>query len=199
MAEDYGQDTSVAQLIESIAVDAGEVEPPAALRDLILVRARTERQLRRGSSPSPWWILAAVAGLATLGSSAWALSLERSLEKTRTAYETSSDAVVLLSSPDTRSVPLRGAAGLLAVEPRGNAVLVVNSLPRAPEGKTYEAWLIRSGPATAAGFFRGGEPLAVVPLTRAVPPGALVAVSLEPAGGADQPHGPLVFAATQSF
>ncbi len=56
--------------------------------------------------------------------------------------------------------------------------------------------MIEDGTPQAAGVFDGGG-YSVVPLTRPVPAGAVVAVTVEPAGGVDAPTGePLVTAPT---
>src|SRR5207237_426039 len=59
--------------------------------------------------------------------------------------------------------------------------------PQAPAGKTYEAWVIRSGRAARAGLFPGTAATSVVEIARPVPPGSVVAVTLERAGGVTQP------------
>ncbi len=81
-----------------------------------------------------------------------------------------------------------GAEATLLVGRSGEAVLVADGLPPAPAGKTYEAWVLAGGRASAAGLFRGS----VVVLTRPVLPGAAVVVSLEPARGSRRPAGPVL-------
>jgi len=83
-----------------------------------------------------------------------------------------------------RCSTLAAGHGLVAVGPSGQGVLIVDKLPDAPAGKTYEAWVIRDGAAKPAGLFRGAG---VVQLQRAVPRGAVVAATVERAGGAQQP------------
>lgn len=100
-------------------------------------------------------------------------------------------AILLLTDGRTReldgmrSYPLRGAKGSLLVSPGGDAVLVVRRLPPAPPGSAYDIWVVRAGRATHAGILRGG----VAPLTRPVPRGSEVAVTLEPAAGSRTPGG----------
>ncbi len=68
----------------------------------------------------------------------------------------------------------------------GRAVLVLDRVDRAASGKTYEAWVIDGGTPKRAGLFQGGG-RAVVALEIPVAPGAVVAATLEPAGGVDVP------------
>ena len=69
----------------------------------------------------------------------------------------------------------------------GNATLMVSGLDAAPKGKTYEAWVIPKGKAPRpAGLFRGGKPT-TVHLHGVPQKGAVVAVTVEPAGGSPAP------------
>jgi hypothetical protein len=65
-------------------------------------------------------------------------------------------------------------------------VLVINDLQKAPSGKTYEAWVIRGTKPSPAGLFKGGAST-IVPLSRLVRPGSVVAVTVERNGGVDMP------------
>jgi Anti-sigma-K factor rskA, C-terminal/Putative zinc-finger len=85
----------------------------------------------------------------------------------------------------------QGARATLLVDGSGEAVLAVRRLPPPPAGKAYEIWVIADGKAASAGWVRGN----LAALTRPVPPGASVAVSVEPAVGSPQPTGPLVLRA----
>jgi anti-sigma factor RsiW len=76
-----------------------------------------------------------------------------------------------------------GASATLLVSRSGEAVLATRRLPPLAAGTVYELWVIDGGHPRPAGLVRG--PLA--PLTRPVPPGATVAVSVEPAGGSSRP------------
>ena len=69
----------------------------------------------------------------------------------------------------------------------GVAVMHVSGLPAAPDGKTYEAWVIPPGrqPRPAALFPGGVSMTSRLPGT--VPQGATVAVTVERAGGAKKP------------
>lgn len=146
--------------------------PPPSLRDRILEQARRERSnvvpLR------PRWVfpatatVAAVAACAAIGFGIWAATLNSRLGERPEA------------------VDLSGATGSLIVSSEHEGTLVVKGLPPAPAGKTYEAWVIQAEKPLPAGTFSGGDRVAFV-LTRKVPDGAIVAVTLEPAGGVEQP------------
>jgi anti-sigma-K factor RskA len=73
------------------------------------------------------------------------------------------------------------------------ATLHVSGLSAAPQGKTYEAWVIPAGHAPRpAGLFPGGKSTSVR-LRGTVPRNAVVAVTRERAGGASTPTLPVVF------
>jgi anti-sigma factor RsiW len=168
--------------------------PPAALRDRILDAAAAERAnvvplpVRR-----PWVVratsaLAAVAACTAVGLGIWATALSHSVSRERTARAADARAVEILSDPASRRIPLDGSGGVLAVDPTGQGVLVVDRLPQAPSGKTYEAWVIPpGGDPKPAGLFRGGDRTTVVHLQRSVPRGSLIAATVERAGGVDAP------------
>jgi anti-sigma-K factor RskA len=146
--------------------------PPAGLRRRILDQARRERPnvvpLR------PRWAFpaaasaAAVAACAAIGLGIWAATLNSRL------------------SDRPEAIDISGANGSLIVSPSREGTLVVSDLAAAPAGKTYEVWVIEGGKPLPAGTFAGGGRVAVV-LTRKVPDGAVVAVTLERAGGVDRP------------
>jgi anti-sigma-K factor RskA len=159
-----------------------EAAPPSGLRERILERVRSDRPptvvpLR------PRWALraagavAAVAAAAAIAVGIWAASLSSELESRAETYS------------------LSGARGSLVVTPSGDAALIVIGLAPAPAGRTYEIWVIENGTPLPAGLFEGGASRTAVALTRRVPEGAAVAVTLERAGGVRAPTGRQVLSA----
>ena len=90
-----------------------------------------------------------------------------------------------------RRYAAKGANATLLVSRSGEAVLAARRLPPLTSGTVYELWVIAGGRARPAGLFRGS----LATLTRPVPQGATVAVSVEPAGGSSRPTGPLLLRA----
>jgi hypothetical protein len=177
------------------------VAEPAAVAEPEAERARKRVsrpvQLPPARRPSPATIglLAGVAGLLALalGTFAFLSALDDDGSSTAAAARDSGRALALLSKPSTERVPVVGSQGalVLAVGSGGRAVLVLRGLEPAPSGSTYEAWVVdpAGGPPDPAGLFSGGE--RVVELTRPVPVGATVAVTVEDAVGSDTPTQPL--------
>jgi len=154
--------------------------PPPQLKQRILEQARSERQnvlpLRRPQAwRTPLGIAAAAAAAVALGLGVWSA--------TRPA---GGNAFTRMLSQPGAKVSALGRSGAVAVAPDGRAALAL-SVPRAPSGKAYEAWVIQAGRARRAGLFDGGSETSVIGLDGRVPAGAVVAVTVERAGGVDQP------------
>jgi len=166
---------AVASFQETASALAHQVEtppPPPSLRARILEQARLERS---SVAPlRPRWVfpatatVAAVAACAAIGFGIWAATLNNRLGERPEA------------------VRLIGAQGSLIVNQSGEGTLVVRNVAPAPVGKTYEIWVIQAGSPVPAGTFAGGDRVAVT-LARKIPDGAIVAVTLERAGGVAKP------------
>lgn len=175
-------------------------QPNASLRDRILAAAKSEPRASVIRLPRRNWGLTAVAGVAAVAAVAalalglWANSLSNSLDRERNANDAYELAAQLLSAKAS-ATPLVGADGSLLVANDGRAAIVVCGLDRAPSEMTYEAWVITGTTPEPAGLFRGGEGCQPVALTRNVPSGATVGVTIERAGGATSPTLPIVFRA----
>jgi anti-sigma-K factor RskA len=180
-----------------LAYAAGVPAPPDTLRERILKQARQERPtqsvvvLRPKRALRLTAIAAAAAVAAAIGLGVWAASLSSSLDAERSALAEQARAAAILADSDSTRVPM-GERGELVRSKDGDAVMIVRNLPAAPEGKTYEAWVIDSGGPVKAGLFEGGGQ-EVVLLDEPVAEGSMVAVTLEPDGGSEQPTGDILF------
>jgi anti-sigma factor RsiW len=183
----------------ALAYAAPPAAPPPALRERILEQARRERPnvvpLR------PRWALraasaaAAAAALAAVGVGVWAAELSSSLGEERAARDRLEHATEILARPDAERIRIEGADGALVLAPNGEAALIVTGLEPPPAGQTYEAWVIAGEKPRPAGLFGVREETTVVALERSVPAGAIVAVTLEPEGGVEEPTGAPLFTA----
>jgi anti-sigma-K factor RskA len=66
-------------------------------------------------------------------------------------------------------------------------VLVLDDVGPAPAGKTYEVWIVAGDQAQRAGLFPGSDGTDVVAVDGRVGDGDVVAVTVEQAGGVEQP------------
>lgn len=184
----------LAKLRDPVAALAYGVEspaPPPALRERILEAARAERSnvvpIRR-RLPAALGAVAAVAATVAIALGLWAASVSDDLDRERSV-------VAILADPQATSIPLEGATGRVVVTDAGDAALVVSGLATAPKGKTYEIWVIEDGRTLPAGVFDATRERDVVRLTRPLPPGGGVAVTVEDDGGADAPTSDPIFTA----
>jgi anti-sigma-K factor RskA len=168
--------------------------PRPGLRARILAEAGSER--RSASSPSrrrwafPVAVAAAVAGgCAALALGFWAADLSQQVDDLQVQQQRADEAALVLANPNAERIPLEGADGVLVVDSETQqGHLLVFGLEEAPEDMTYEAWVIEGEQPVQAGLFSGGDDRAtVVPLDAPVPAGAIVAVTVERAGGVPQP------------
>jgi hypothetical protein len=145
-------------------------------------------------SASTLAILAAAAGVVAILLGGWAFVSgtgddDGSVPAAPTAPSGYEEALALLAAPNVERLPLQGSVGriVLAVRPTGEAALVLNGLGEAENGWAYQAWVSTPGAITphSAALFSGTE--SVVPLDTAVPPGAKLAVTLEPEDGSFAP------------
>ena len=177
--------------VAALAYGVESPAPPAALRKRILDAARAERSnvvpIRR-RLPVILGAAAAVAATVAISLGLWAASVSSDLDRERSL-------LAILADPEAMSIPLEGANGRVVVTETGEAALVVSGLATAPEGKTYELWVAEDGTMLPAGVFDGGHERDVVRLTRPVPPGSGVAVTVEDDGGTDAPTGDPLFTA----
>jgi anti-sigma factor RsiW len=160
--------SELGETVGALALAVGGPVPPEELRGRILVAAREEQPNVVALRPRRTRLYAgaalAAAACAALAIGLWA-GLSGGSEKSKLA---------------------------LTVAPSGSAQLAVSGLDPAPAGKVYEAWVIAAGKPLPAGVFAGGGKTVVVPLTRPVPKGATVAITLERAPGATTPTPPIL-------
>ena len=177
--------------VAALAYGVASPAPPPELRDRIIEAARAERSnvvpIRR-RLPVALGAAAAVAATVALALGLWAASVSSDLDRERSL-------LAILADPEATSIPLEGANGRVVVTDTGEAALVVSGLATAPEGKTYELWIAEDGKMLPAGIFDASHERDVVRLTRPVPPGSGVAVTVEDDGGTDAPTTDPIFTA----
>ena len=174
----------------TLAYGVPQVAPPPELRSRVLAIAEpvvaapaAAPAAEPVARPAParangrWWPrFAAVAvpamALALVGMLAWNISLRNDVNANRDDLATGA------------AVTLPGVGNVVA-QTNGNATLFASLRP-APDGKTYEAWILRGSAALPAGVFKGGGTVELH-LTQSAKPGDKIAVTIEPAGGSQKP------------
>jgi anti-sigma factor RsiW len=197
-----GELASLGEATTALALAVPAPSPPARLRSRILDAAAAEREnvvplpMRRVWLTRATAAAASIAACAAVGLGVWAASLSHDLSRQKALNAQTQRATQILLDPTSRRTNLLGGSGVVAVDATGRGVLVVNRLPAAPSGKTYEAWVIPpGGAAERAGLFKGGDTTTMVPLDENVPAGSVVAATVERSGGVSKPTSSPIFSA----
>lgn len=147
-------------------------EPPPALKARVLAEIATTRQLhplvkpatpvapakRKGFSRRSFFSLAA-AGLAVAGAGGIAIDQYRDNSRTTKQNE---ELAALLSEPDAQTVRGNvkggGQAAVVMSPSKDRAIVVLHDLPKLPDGKTYQLWLMdKSRTMHSAGLTSSGD------------------------------------------
>lgn len=95
------------------------------------------------------------------------------------------------AAPDAQRQSVRlddgATATLVWSDEQDRSALLVDELPALGDDETYEAWVITEAGISAAGLFDAGADGLTVHLIDGAPAGATIGVTVEPAGGSDQP------------
>lgn len=190
------------RLAASLAAD-----PPASLRESVLGAISTEphsvpqAEPHAESPPRRWvWALAAAAAVCLAIGGWWGISALNqdgiSEQEQYTAVEQ------VLQDPDaqhfTAELPEQGSLEI-ALAADGTGVLTGQRVPTPGDQRAYQLWTIDGDAAPAShGLVEIHDGRVLMPLD-GVPDGAVVALTVEPAGGSEQPTtDPILAVETQS-
>ena len=177
--------------------------PPAAVPtrfpDAAERAERSERREARNRTSALDWVLrvAAVVAIAAIGT--WGLGLQRQLDAAQRFDQAVAQVLDAAARPGSTAVVLtaaegRSGSGIAAVGPDGSVVLAMRNLPATTGGQVYETWVIVGEQPVAVGGFtvdaNGTASFTTRP--QATPPGAVIALTLEPKAGNTAPMGPVV-------
>jgi hypothetical protein len=193
------------QLAALVGVSAPPAAPSARLRRRILASAGHEER------HFGWTMLLAATTLMGLFGAVYfggrerqyteeAVQLRRQLRSQTIQVTRLYEAFAIVGDRDTVEASFgQGPRGKVFVNRSRGVLLIASNLPPAPEGKTYQMWVIpKDGKPVPAGLVHSdasGTAMHVQP--GAVPENAaVVAVTLEPQGGSDQPTTTPLLAAT---
>jgi anti-sigma-K factor RskA len=201
LASEVDELLAAANLLAFIPEDQ---EPPPSLRKNLMERIeadsprhtgpmRERRRLLDGLSRWARPLAAAAAVLVVVGGlSAWNVSLQNENQALREDYESLQGQV-----EERQTYPLEGPAGegeVVALE-GDRGVLVARGLEPPPEGRVYEAWVLRDGVPEPAGLFEPEDGTTAAPIEGSLRGADAVAVTIEPEGGSPMPTGDVVLSA----
>jgi len=187
-----------------LAISVPEQEPSPDLRRRIMDTVEAEAVQPRTSQRRSWlsrlWeavgprdLALAAAAVLAIGLFSWGMLLQGEVRDLQGRVQS------LQSQPQDQSqgsqmIALGGAgteqgikAELVTLKGGDRAVLVAENMPPAPEGKTYQIWVIKGDTPKPSGLFEPrGDSIAAV-LENPVEGADAVAVTVEPEGGSRKP------------
>jgi anti-sigma-K factor RskA len=185
-------------------------EPPPDLRNRIMNVVAAEaapRRERQGSVLGGLWGYLGARGLALgaaalllIGLLSWNLLLQDQVDDLQGQVQSSQGQVEDLQAQvreaqaqQTQTVQLsgtwttQGADAEVASISGDRIVLVADDLPAIPEGQTCQIWVIKGDVPEPSGLFQPGGTETAAPITTPIKKGDTIAVTVEPAGGSEQP------------
>lgn len=150
---------------------------------------------RRWQAPN-WmgWAAAALALVLLAVLSVYGLNLRQQADQANQRAQQIAAAVAAMSAPGSQVAILHGTGsaadvnGFAAFPASGGGYMVMTDVPDAPSGMTYQAWYIVDGTPSSAGLMAvGPDGNLVASGLQPLPGTQVVAVTLEPSGGSDQP------------
>lgn len=195
-----------AAAVPALALTVEPMELPTGFADAVLAKVRDQQpavepaRARRSWSLFPRLAFGGVAIVAAILAGAFldargdAQQAKRDLIALEQRVERNEDALAAFVRHDDgwRLEGTTGAVGRM-VPTRDGATFAVAGLPAPPQGHVYQLWLLRGAcgeqpcAPTSAGVFDVDDGLVVVPVDRSIRNFAGAAVTLEPAGGSEQP------------
>jgi anti-sigma factor RsiW len=185
----------------SVAAPPQAAGPPTSFPTATERAERTERRDRARTGRLDW-VLRIAAVVAIVAAGAWGLNLQRQLDQSQRFDRAVAAVIQAGGQPDAKTVVLKSgegatASGIAAVAADGSVVLAMRDLAATSGSQVYEAWVIvgAQAPVAVGGFTvdtAGTAAFTTRPAT--TPPGAVIAVTLEPNEGNTAPKGPIVAA-----
>jgi anti-sigma-K factor RskA len=181
-----------------LALTPQEHEPPPELRRSIMSVVESEARSSSARSEPRFAGLREVFSLQNLGLAAaavlviglfsWNMLLQGEVQdlQGRVASLQESPQSRMVALEGTGDAPQQGHAEVMILDD-DRAVLMAEDMPRAPEGRTYQIWVIEGDVPKPGGLFEPrGESVAAV-VEKPLDEGDVIAVTIEPAGGSQQP------------
>jgi anti-sigma-K factor RskA len=178
-------------------------EPPATIA-FPTVAERADRETRGGRPRTSRldWVLRIAAVVAIVAVGTWGLNLQRQLDQAQGFDRAVAAVVQAAGQPGSKTVILSAgkdvkSSGIGAVAADGSVMLAMRDLAATSGSQVYETWVIVGvqAPVAVGGFTvdsNGTASFTTRPAT--TPPGAVIAVTLEPKEGNTAPTGPIVAA-----
>jgi len=177
---------SAQETIESAERDLAELRLPEGFEDGVLSRARKERRRPLRSTHTMLGFLSVLSCVLLIGLNVMAFQLADG----RREAEAQADALRAVFVTEDSTIQLVGSTSgpqAQVVGTERGPVLVAIDLPDAPEGMTYQLWLLRNGEMVGSKTFDPVDGIAFLSLARPLTSYDQAQITLEPAGGSRAP------------
>lgn len=189
-----------------LALSPPEYDPPADLRRKVMgvvESESTQPRATRRRSASSWFsrfaglrnVALGAAALLVVGLLAWNVLLQGNVqelrgqvEEARTANQAQED-----QAQEPREIELggswaeQGARAEVTALKDDRAILVVEDMPTMPEDRTGQVWIIHDEVPQPSGLLEPSGNMAATAITTPLGGADAIAVTIEPAGGSDEP------------
>jgi len=187
-----------------------EQEPSPELRSRVMEVVEAEAALRRDGRESVFarfvqyvgvrGLALGAAALLVIGLLSWNVLLQNQVKDLQGEVQSAQGQVNDLQAKvrdaktqQTQTIQLsgtwanQGADAEVASINEDRIILVAHNLPSVPEGQTCQIWVIKGDVPEPSGLFQPGGDETAAPITTPVKQGDTIAVTVEPAGGSEQP------------
>ena len=186
-----------------LALAPPEQEPPADLRRRLMQVVESEAmQPEVAERPTPSWfgwlggfrnVALGAAAVLVVGLLSWNVLLQGDVQELRGQIEEARGARGANEAGQAREVALGGAwaeqgarAEVTALKD-DRAILVVEDMPSMPDDRTGQVWVIRDEKPEPSGLLEPSGNMAATAITTNLRGADAIAVTVEPAGGSDEP------------
>jgi len=183
-----------------LAFSPQEQEPPSELRSRVMEVVEAEAEPRRvrprsafariGDYLSVSSLALGAAALLVIGLLSWNALMQDQIQDLQGEVADARDQQQL---QQTRTIKLagtwadQGANAEVASIHKNQIILVARNMPAVPEDKTCQIWVIKGDVPQPSGLFQPHGNMTATPITNSISQADVIAVTVEPAGGSDQP------------
>jgi hypothetical protein len=203
-AQSHAEFAEVGGVVPGLATLADPVGAPASLKNKVMADYRAEhgatdfhfKVLTPPSVPRrSWlgWAAAATAVLLIAVTAGWAYVAQSNAAFEEQRAQMIAQAIDVMAAPGSSVATLEGtaaaagASGFAAFGADGAGYIVLVDMPAAPAGTTYQAWYIADGVPASAGLLNVDRDGYAVTALAGRPGTQVIALTVEPTGGSEQP------------
>lgn len=200
-----------------LAFSPHEQEPPPELRTRVMEVVEAEAEPRRVRRRSVWASIAyflsvrsvafGAAVVLLVGLLSWNLLLRDQMQDLQGQVQSEQAQVQDLQAQAQRQVQQgqtiklagswaeQGADAEVAAINKKRVILVADNMPSVPDDKTCQIWVINDDVPKPSGLFQPDGNMTATPITNPIKKADTIAVTVEPAGGSEQPTSDIVLSA----